>query len=280
MATSVPDSAEQQPKECNPYELLQEACNRNTPIELHYVNRNLSGHQITPDMFYAQTRLLGVDDNQLYLDSPQSIGKKVHLGIGRQVDAYFCLQKKMYTFRTTVTNVNVKVILNREMTVVGICLAMPDRMRAGQRREEHRIPVLNVCPLMIRLHETPKDEPNACPINARRFEGDIINLSRGGICVLLKGDQRFLPRFGQWYYLSFTLPGDEEPLFFLGELRHFVEIERSDSRRFGFQFLRWPNSLQMREKINRLGRFLADLERKTLRGKRNAIADLFVPLKQ
>jgi c-di-GMP-binding flagellar brake protein YcgR len=258
---------------------IQEACDRNIPLELHYINNNVSNQRVEPDILYAQTRMLGVDDTKIYLDAPQSIGKKVHLRIGWKVDAFFTYQNNLYTFRTAITDLNCLVELNQEKTVVGMCLATPMQIRVGQRREDHRINLVGLRPFPVDLHETNKEDPNACPITAKRFTGLGVNISRGGISIRMEGEQRFLPRFGQWFFLSFVLPDDTKPMFFLVELRNLREVEKSESRRFGFQFYRWPDSTRMREKQARLGRFLAAKERSTLRKKNEVVSQLFKPAK-
>ncbi len=261
-------------------QIIQEACNRNIPLELHYVNTNMSAQRYEPDVLYAQTRLLGVDDEKIYLDSPQSIGKVVHLRLGWKVHAFFTIQKNLYSFDSTVTDLRRMVVLNQEKTVVGMCLATPTRIRTGQRREDHRISLLGQQPIKVHIHETIKDNPNACPIGAKRFQAQGVNLSRGGIGVRMEGEERFLLRFGQWYFLSFSFPEDPDPFLFLVELRCIRDLEKSESRRFGFQFLRWPDPIRSREKQARLGRILAAMERNSLRRNKDAVSELLAAAKK
>jgi c-di-GMP-binding flagellar brake protein YcgR len=222
-----------------------------------------------------------VDDKKIYVDSPQSIGKIVHLRVGWKVHAFFTIQKNLYSFDSVVTDLRQMVVLNREKTVVGMCMATPATIRSGQRREDHRLSLLSKQPVKVEIHETIKDTPNACPIGAKRFQAMGVNLSRGGIGTKMEGEERFLLRFGQWYFLSFSLPEEAEPFLFLAELRCIRDLEKSDARRFGFQFLRWPDSIRAREKQARLGRILAAMERTCLRTKNQAaVADLFHPPKK
>jgi c-di-GMP-binding flagellar brake protein YcgR len=260
--------------------IIQEACDRNIPLELHYVNTNMSAQRYESDVLYAQTRLLGVDDQKIYLDSPQSIGKIVHLRLGWKVHAFFTIQKTLYSFDSTVTDLRCMVVLNREKTVVGMCMATPAKIRAGQRREDHRISLLGQMLVKVHIHETIKDNPNACPIGAKRFQAQGVNISRGGMSVRMEGEERFLLRFGQWYFLSFTFPTEPDPFLFLVELRCIRDVEKSESRRFGFQFLRWPDPIRTREKQARLGRILATLERTSLRKNKDTVAELFAAKKK
>jgi len=246
-------------------EILRYACDRNVPIELHYVNASVSSSRVEPDMLYAQTRMLGLDEQAIYLDSPQSIGKDVRLRVGRDVEAYFVVQNRIYTFRSQVTRLRCTVELNSVMKVVGMCLAMPNLIRSGQRREDHRISLASLPgPLTVDLHETSAEDPNLCPVDVRRFVGQAADLSRGGMAVIIANEDRFLLRHGRKYFLSFALPEDGREMTFLAELRHMRDIHKDSAKRLGFQFLRWPDVVQMREKSSALGKFLARMEREYL----------------
>jgi len=247
---------------------LQEACDRNVPLEIHYINPNMSRDRIDSDILIAQTRMLGVDEKRIYLDSPQCIGKQVRLCRGRKVDGYFTIQNTIYKFTTTVTDTNCMVILNREKTIVGMCLQTPTVISEGQRREDHRISVQSLEPIRVVLHEGIKNQPGQAPIDAKKFEGTMVNISRGGMAIKFEKEDRFLLKFGYWYYLNFSLPGEEEPFLFLAELRHIDELFNGQARRIGFQFLNWPDPMKMRGKIGVLNRFLSKLERSQLQKKK------------
>ncbi len=248
--------------------VLQEACDRNVPVELHYLNPAGSRQGLAPDILHAQARLLAIDDEHVYLDSPQDIGKHVQIGRGRQVDAYFVFQGKIYKFRSTVTKVQCLVELNRKKRIVGMSLAAPRKVAEGQRREDHRVSLASQDPIKVSLHEAPQDDPDSCPITARRFKGLAVNLSRGGISVRVDGNDRHRFVVGRYFYVSFRLPEDAEEMIFLAEARHSVEILRGAAGRVGFQFLRWPNQIEMRQKTKRLGQYLNEVERSSLRKNR------------
>ncbi len=247
--------------------LLQASC-RNVPLELQYLNPDRALDRIEPDVLYAQTRLLGVDEEYVYLDSPQDIGKQVRIGGGRQVQAFLNWQGKSYTFRAKVAKLRCLVELNRRKTVVGMCLFTPRSVWEQQRRQDHRVSVAALDPIEVALHETADQPAGCCPIAARRFRGRIVNLSRGGLAMRLRNSDRYEIHVPKWYYLTFSLPDPGEELLFLAEARHVQEILGGHAGIAGFQFLRWPNPTEMRRKEACLGRFIVEVERRALRNRR------------
>jgi len=248
--------------------LLQDACDRNVPLDLQYANPNRAQDQIESDTLYARARLLSINKDTIYLDSPQSIGKQTHLRPGCRVNAYFNLHGTIYSFRSTVTDSNCIVALNRKKTIVGMSMSAPNVVLEAQRREDHRVSLFALDQIEVNIHDAWKDQPGSCQVTAKRFRGYVINLSRGGMAARIEGQDRHLIKVGAWYYMSFTLPGNGSTLVFLAEARHIHEVHQGQTRRIGFQFLSWPNHKQMREKLAHLGRFLVTAERRTLRNKK------------
>jgi len=248
--------------------VLAEASARNVPVELHYDNPDRSFNRIEPDILYAQTRLLGADEHRLYLDRPQHIGRQVYIARGRTVDAYFCLHDRIYTFRSVVTNLNCLVELNRGKTVVGMCLSTPNAVTEGQRREHHRVRLGALDPIHATIHEASRDDPNSCAITARRCRGRLFDASLGGLGIRIGGDDRYQFQVGRYYYLSLVLPEQDEELIFLTEVCHVEEILRGEFVLIGFHFQRWPDPIQMRQKLEGLRQFLNEVERRRLRKNR------------
>jgi len=249
--------------------ILQEACDRNVPLQLHYVNPNLSKERTEPDVLVAYTRLLKVDKEKIYLDCPQHIGKQVRLCSGRRVDGYFTMQGVIFKFQTLVTDLNILIELNKHKKIVGMCLATPHLITEGQRREDHRISVSAREAIPVAVHEGINDTPGQTLLDAKRFRATIVNLSRGGVALKFEDENRFLLKYGQWYYLAFRLPDEKDELLFMAELRHITEILEGEARRVGFQFLNWPDALEMRSKLAILNRFLANTERSQLQKMRS-----------
>lgn len=254
----------------NPSGVLARACERNTPIELHYFNPCQAADSVEPEVLRAQTRLIALEADSVAVDFPQDIGHTLRLRCGIQVRAYFMLDEIIYNFHATVLEMRSRVELNRQTTLVGCRLTRPDRVVAAQRREDHRVSVATREPIGIQIHEAGLEDFSACPLSAWRGSGRIVNLSRGGMAVRLEGDDRHKFPVGRRCFFSFGLPPDRESLLMLGEVRHAREILEGSAAVLGVQFLTWPGTLEHRQRITAIGRFVADIERVNLRQRKCA----------
>jgi c-di-GMP-binding flagellar brake protein YcgR len=241
--------------------VLAEACNRNLPLELHYVNSEVTPTSVEPDILIARTRLIRMEGDTIHVDNAQDIGKEVRLRQGETVDAFFTFNDVLRTFRTTIRALRQAIDLNREMRVIGAILDCPKVISSGQRREDFRASVVALEPIDVHLHETDAEAPNNCPLNARRWTGRMFDISRGGAGVRLEGPTRYTLRAGRVCYLSFALPGLEGGFLFLGEARYVRELPGKDACLVGFQFLRWPDAPTLRGQQNSIGRFTTAVER-------------------
>ncbi len=241
--------------------VLQEACDRNLPLELHYVNTRCSAGSMEPDILVAHTRLIRMEGGEIHVDNAQHIGKEVRLRVDQPVDAFFTHNDTMYTFRTKVKALRKKIDLNQSTRIVGAVLEAPPSLGEGQRREDYRVSVAALDPIPVYIHETDNADPNSCPLNVRRWTGQLFDVSRGGLAVRIEGPTRFFLRVARLCFLTFDLPGHNVNLAFLAECRHMRDIPGHDAGIAGFQFLRWPDMGVMRSQLANIGRFTADVER-------------------
>lgn len=255
---------------------LRSACERNISLELHCLSQASTQRALEADVMVARSRLLHDREQEIEVDSIQCIGKRLRIGPGAQVDAYFFLDEQLLTFRSVVTKVRHVVELNEEKKIVGLCLSRPRRVSQGQRREDHRVSVAGLAPIDVSIHEASPDNPNTSGLAAWRFTGQMVNLSRGGMAVRVEGPDRFRFRVSRFYYLSFAVPSEDEDMLFLVESRHVREMDRQEARIIGFQFLPWPSPLDLREHSRRIGKFCIETERQQLsrgRSKPRPLAD-------
>jgi c-di-GMP-binding flagellar brake protein YcgR len=251
-------------------EILSRACERNTPLELHYFNPSQATNSVESEVLRAQTRLISLDPDSITVDFPQDIGHTLRLRSGIQVRAYFTLDETIYNFHATVAEMKSRVNLNRDTAIVGCRLTRPDRIVAAQRREDHRVSVASQEPIPTRIHEAGIEDFTACPINARRGSGRIVNLSRGGMAVRVEGDDRHKFPAGRRCFFTFTIPSDKTPMLMLGEIRHLREILDGSAAVLGIQFLTWPSTAEHRLRVAAIGRFVVDIERALLRQRKCA----------
>lgn len=256
--------AEESQQPADLFEVLQQACDRNTPLELHYINPGYAASTMEPETLRAQTRLLSLQPDSLLVDFPQDIGRTLRLRSGHHARAYFTVGETIYHFPTTITELQYRMELNQEKRIIGCRLARPERIITAQRREDHRVSVAAQDGFSVAIHEAGSDILTAIPLKARRGIGRIVNISRGGMGIRIDGEQRLKFRPGQYCFYSFSLPTASTPIIILGEFQHSRNLGR-DACLMGVQFLRWPDPAEYRTRIGTIGRFIVDLERAQLK---------------
>ncbi len=235
--------------------LVEEACARNRSIELHYHNR--SG-----DFFAARTRLLACNDTHIFLDAPQSIGKKVEFKANLQVEAFLAMGSVMYSFKCKVAQTQCHLKLNDYITVDGLQITRPGGVNKSQRRHDMRIAVGNISNIPVLLHETSLENQDTAPLEANVFHGTMENLSGGGCGLGLDTTLCSKIIIGRPMFLSFEIPGTPEPFIFQVEVRsvHLVEPDKK-STRVGVQFMNWPSRGYLQRNLRPLEKLIAEIQR-------------------
>ncbi len=249
-----------QPQQLNDAAILEEACARNRPIELHYYNH--SG-----EFFAARTRLLGIEKDHLQLDAPQSIGKEVHFSSGLKVEAFILVGDHIHTFRSQIVKSQCHIKLNRYHTVDGLYITKPKLVKDGQRRHDLRVSVASLeDDIGVLLHDCCQDDPNSAPVKANVFDGRLVNISGGGCGLIVNTIQCSKLNIGRHMFIGFTLPAEETTLIFQIEVRT-VQLVGSNEQatRLGVQFLNWPNQAYLRRTLRPVERFVAELQRMSSR---------------
>ncbi len=233
--------------------LLQEACARNTPVELHH-------YSTTDELIVLRSRVLGMDAEHLYLDRAQRIGGTLTLRAGKTVTAYLLLHGKRYSFGTKVVHADCPVALNAQTQVRGMAVRKPRRVEEGQRREDFRISLACIDPIEAALHEVTSEDMNSCSLDAGRFVGRLVDISRGGCSVRVEAEERrsFMP--GERFFIMFEA-STHGGLVLPVEMCHAREILEGEANRIGLKVLAW-NRVITKPHIQRLARFCADVERR------------------
>jgi c-di-GMP-binding flagellar brake protein YcgR len=240
-------------------ELLGELCDRNVPVELHHIKPN-------GELIVARSRLLGRDSTRLLLDKPQSIGQKVTFRAGHHLTVYTQIGGSRYRFETQVVEPFCKFDLNDEVRVRGLSISAPTQVADGQRRNDYRASTVSFDSIIVDAHEAGPHAPESCPVDAGRFAGQMVNLSRGGLLMKVAHSDRRDFGFGEQFFVTFALSDTDEALTFWGELRHDRRIRDGESHLIGFKFFHWPKD-DFERKQRRLGQFVAEAQRLALRNR-------------
>lgn len=234
--------------------LLEEAASRNVAIELHYMDA-------AGQLVVGRTRVLGMDADKVYLDSPHSIGKEVRFLCGQTVSAHVPMFGSRYEFNAVVAESHCFVQLNRFKRVEGMSLEKPRLAQESQRRHDYRVSFAMLEPIPVWLHEATDPEGYSCSVNARRLSAHLTNLSLGGagLRVDLPPTDKF--KITQRWFLGFHLGKPADRFMYLAELRYFRSILNSQATVLGFQFILWPDRLEMHRQEQRIGRLLTEYQR-------------------
>ncbi len=236
-------------------ELLEAACERNLAAEIHYEEHD--------EFRRARTRLLSVQDEEVHVDQPQSIGSQVALRPRQMLTVYFVLENTAYAFRTTIIRPIIVTDLNHQKRVKGAALKLPSKVSQEQRRHDFRLSLANN-KIDVSFHRTDPDQSDSCPIDSERFEGRITNMSGGGLAIMLPVRPGIHFRVSERLYILFALPGVDERLVMPVEVRNQRRIHDDENLILGLQFRDDP-AINTRPLLQRIRRFISDQERAQLR---------------
>ncbi len=246
-------------------EVLVTACARNTPAEIH--------HRTTADaVTVARTRLMGVDEEegQLLAEVPRCASPGSRIPVDAPVSVHFSLDRTRYRFVSAIVDDRRRIRLNEHRTVPGIALRLPDEVERSQRRSALRILTIRYDPILVVLAPPHPEHPEACAVDGPAFRTWMVDLSMGGMGVLV--DTHVLPtaRTGETFYALFRLPQEQEPFCPRVVVRHVRPARSGDSLRVGLAFQNWrPRAL--RRDQQRIARFVARHERDMLRRRRGHV---------
>lgn len=239
-------------------EILEQLCAHNRAGEIHYEQDGA--------LRTARMRFITLGADELQIDRPQCIGRDVNLPDGTELTAYFYHEGELHAFSTRVLRQIVIVDLNRQKRVVGMALALPAAIRREQRRRDFRVSLARH-DVPVTLHELDADTLASAPRSAARFPGRAVNLSAGGLGVMV--EKAACPKLEVWQrlYVLFTLPEDDEPLALPAEIRQVRAVHDGLELMLGLRFLD-TGEVSFRTQTRRIGDFIIAEQRRQIRRRR------------
>ena len=180
--------------------LLQQACARNVPLELHFQDPR------SRRLIIGRTRALGITQDAILADTPQYRDDDGPIPTGRPVSAHFMLGDKRFGFKTVIERVGVRIRLNQQQGVRGIALRRPSTVKPVQQRAHYRVRLVGSQYNKVALTQAHPKLPNACPLDGWIGVARLINLYAGGAGIVLDNTACHAIRLGHGPYLTFTLP--------------------------------------------------------------------------
>ncbi|USN98723.1 MAG: hypothetical protein H6810_11240 [Phycisphaeraceae bacterium] len=280
-----------------PREILQEACDRNTPICV--VRPEQAGR-----VPMARGRLLKLSDDGLDIDKVQIPGREIRFHRGDKLEAFFSIGRTLYHFKTELLAASEPKRLNRRMVIMGMSITVPPRIEQGDRRTLFRVPLggreervlVEVWKPVVEHDDDPaawneeehdgEDSQQAMPSYAFNilnlhldqllgemdrlpdYTGWVVDASEHGFGLRLEyvPPDRF--RVFEPLVIRVTVPGE------VGEIVHLCEIRArravgEDGTRLGVVVIKEADQSASREKTARIRGFLNEVQREQLRRMRN-----------
>jgi c-di-GMP-binding flagellar brake protein YcgR len=236
--------------------LLEKACARNTPVELHY-------EQSDGQVISCRTRLLKLLSDRILVESPSQASEIPAIPAQGPIGVHLLLNGTRFEFVSAILDVGLKARLNRYTLVRAVALRRPTDIRESQRRSSYRI-TLAAKSLTVTLAPAHREIPSACDARGPVIHARLADLSAGGCAVLVDRKHEDLLDVGQRLYLIFELPDEPEAFNMLVEVRHTQTVGASRSVKAGMAFVPWEGSNLKTESL-RITRFIARIERKVLK---------------
>lgn len=238
-------------------ELWADACERNVMLELQYEDPSGS-------LVIGKTRIQALSERQILADAISFVDRNERIPVGRPVSAHFTIRGNRLQFQTVIESERVPVtVLGRER-VLGVALRRPKDLAESQRRTHVRISVAAGDAIQVHVARPSPKTPNACTIDEAHPVGRLLNVSAGGMTILLPSNGLRRSKVNDRFFLTFALPDVEGDFYLLGSLRHTRKVESSDSLRGSFAFKPWDGSV-LRLDQRRIQRFIVEREREHLR---------------
>lgn len=238
-------------------ELLADARDRNVMLQLHYEDSSGS-------LVIGKTRIRALNERQILADAISLVDGNKRIPSGRPIWAHFTIRGNRLQFQTVIESERVPIAVLGRDRVLGVALRRPKGLAESQRRAHVRVSVAAGDAIGVYVVRPSPKTPNACEIDEAHPMGRILNVSAGGMTILLPSDGLHRSKANDRFFLTFAIPDVEGDFHLLGSLRHTRKVESSDSLRVSFAFKPWDGSV-LRFEQRRIERFIVQREREQLR---------------
>lgn len=238
-------------------ELLDRAIDRSVRVEIH----RSTDWMVLP---VASARLIKADDESIWLDKPQVIGKSITLSSNSICECYFQLDDEIYGFKTRVQELDVMFKLNESKGTRGIRLNRPTSILDRQRRQNFRTMLVREDDIFVTVHACGTSRVDCVSIDCWREEGQLLDASAAGLGVRIdrpirKSELEIFDRL----FVRFYVPDDPREITLLTELRQARRVLDNTATRLGLMALPWPNTTHLSRTTAPLERYLMQVQRKS-----------------
>lgn len=234
-------------------ELLREAARRSATVDL--IRLLKSG----PDA--CRSRFVELPKAALAVEVPSRLGRSVPVRPDERIEIYFRIKEHRYYFQTKVESRS-RIAITERFDLPVLLIAPPRRIERRQRRQFVRIAVPEVDRLMAHLWLV--DDPDRPDETSQLPPAEVLDISGGGMRVLLEGKKRGRVREGQQAHLHVDLTDGRAPLKLVAHVEH-VDRTLPQAVRFGLHFEGLDETPEARAIRDRVLKFVVCREREELK---------------
>lgn len=238
-------------------QFLESVCARQAAAELHFERGD-------GELVIARLRLLAFSDSEVLADRPVYVDGRGKIPTGRPLKVHVAIQGSRYEFESVIESEFRRPPGHTPWTGPGIVLRRPKSVSPSQRRANVRVSVVGCDPIRVISAKPCASGAAACSLDGPVYYGWMIDVSAGGLSMVLDRRSARLVRCGDEFYVTFCLPDVDGDFNLFGTVRHLREVAGGESIRLALAFRNWPGG-RLRPDQQRIAHFVAERERLILR---------------
>jgi len=241
-------------------QFLESVCARESAAELHF-------ERTDGELVVARVRLLMFSDSELLADRPVYTDNGSKIPTGETLKVHISIRGNRYEFESAIESEFRRAPGHTPWAGPGIALRKPEAVAPSQRRASVRVSVLGCDPIHVISARPCSSGASACSLEGPVYLGWMVDVSAGGLSMVLDRQAAKLVRRGDRLFMTFCLPGVEGTFNLLGSVRHLREVAEGESIRLAAAFRPWDGG-HLRTDQQRIARFVAERERTMLKRRR------------
>jgi c-di-GMP-binding flagellar brake protein YcgR len=238
-------------------QFLESACARQTAAELHFERGD-------GELIIARVRLLLFSDHKLLADRPVYADNRGTIPLGRPLKVHIAFRGSRYEFESVIESEFRRAPGHTPWTGPGIVLRRPTSVSPSQRRASVRVSVMGCDPIQVISAKPCASGAVACSLDDPVYHGWMIDISAGGLSMVIDRESARPVRCGDELYVTFRLPDGDSEFNMFASVRHLRPVAEGESIRLALAFRNWPGG-RLKPDRQRIARFVAERERLILK---------------
>jgi len=206
------------------------------------------------DTTQFSSRMLHLGADGLVIERPHHQGQALQVSDGDRVVCSCRLGQEILRFHAVVAE-HVWFRLNQQAGIPAVLLCELSEPRLVQRRRYFRLALTNRRPADVTCWLVMTEESGAVRV-CSKFDGKIVDLSTGGIGVLIEDESLLVDTTDRQLWVRFSLPNENESLIFRVELRHMQGGTGQGDCRIGLEFMEYVEPGREQAIVEKLAEFV------------------------